>query len=192
LCAPDPPARQHGRLRRLDGHERHAGTSGAERLADAAQAPGGADDLDEPVDLAPRLPPDLVGHARVAGELPGIAQLVGPERARAVGDYPGGVNHVARQPLGHPAAVAGHDLQPGTEQAHVVQFLARERVRRDDVQRVALDGAHEGEGHAGAAAGVLDHRRTGRRRVEPSREAAPSACLSGSPAPRRRTQSHAR
>ena len=41
------------------------------------------------------------------------------------------------------------------------ELLGRESVGRDDVQRVALDRAHERKGHAGAASRVLDHATTG-------------------------------
>ena len=50
----------------------------------------------------------------------------------------------------------------GAERAHVVALLPAEGVGGDDVQRVTLRRADEGERHARAAARVLDYRAAGR------------------------------
>lgn len=56
--------------------------------------------------------------------------------------------------------LAAHELKLRTESAHVLELLARERVRARDVQWMALHRAHERERHARAATRVLHDRPT--------------------------------
>jgi hypothetical protein len=111
--------------------------------------------------MSPGLLPDLAGHSVIGGELVRVLKLVGPECAGLIADSAGRPDHVAGQLLRHPPAVAMNDIEPGTEDPHVVELLASEGVGRDDMQRMALYSADEGKRYAGAAAGIFDHRAAG-------------------------------
>ncbi len=154
-------AREDRRLGRLHGDDPDALVPAAQALAGAAQRPRGADALDEAVDASARLAPDLLRHPLVGGELVGVVELVRPVAAGLLRQDPGGLDHLPGQLLRHPPVVAGDDLEPGPQQLHVIELLPREGVRGDDAQGIPLDRADEGQGDAGAAAGVLDDRATG-------------------------------
>jgi hypothetical protein len=81
----------------------------------------------------------------VGGQLVGVVELVGPERAGPFGDLVRGFDHVARQRRVHSAAYAGNDRQFGAERRHVISLFDAERVRCHDAERVPARRADQRE-----------------------------------------------
>src|SRR6478672_2901236 len=121
----------------------------------AAQRRRGADRLHERVDPAAGLRPDLLAEGVVARDAVGVGELVGPVRPGLAADLPGGGDHGLDEALGDQAALARHESEIGAVGGHLGQLVLAEGVGGDDPQPVAADGADQGQGGAGAAAGVL-------------------------------------
>ena len=84
----------------------------AQAFGDAAQRRGGADALHEGVDPAVRLRPDLLGHRVIGGELVACCSAGRSRSRRSLRAItPRRLDHVARQFLGHAAALARHELK---------------------------------------------------------------------------------
>jgi len=102
---------------------------------------------------------DLVGQlapeAEVALDHVAVVELVGGVSTGFGHDLPGARHHPRDQARGD-ALRAVQELDLGSEGAHGERLLLGERIRRDDPERVALDGTDERERRTGAAAGVLD------------------------------------
>ncbi|WP_249295719.1 hypothetical protein [Agrococcus sp. Marseille-Q4369] len=99
---------------------------------------------------------DLAPELAVAVERIGVVELVDQPRVLTLDDALDLLAHPHEEVGRDAPAVAVDERDLGAERAHGVELLLRERVRRDDRERVALDRAHERERRAGAPAGVLD------------------------------------
>ena len=86
------------------------------------------DAVNEGVDLALRLAPDLLAQRVVAGDAVLVVELVGPVGVRLPAQLAGGLDHVQDQLLGGEAALARDERQLRAERRHVVQLLLAERV----------------------------------------------------------------
>jgi hypothetical protein len=112
--------------------------------------------VNEGVDLAIRLAPDLFTQRVVARDAVVVVELVGPICMRLSAQPPGDLDHVQDQLPRGAASLAGDERQLGTQRRHVIPFLLAERIGADDPDTVALDGADQRERCARAATGVLD------------------------------------
>jgi hypothetical protein len=126
--------REHRRFSGLHGHQPDPVVLATQRLPGSAQRRRGTHALDEAVDPTAGLLPDLLGDRVVGSELVGVVQLIRPEAPRLRRDGAGGRDHVPSGRLGHPAALARHHVQLGTQHLHVVELLAGEHVGRDNAQ----------------------------------------------------------
>ena len=130
-----------------------------QRLGDAHQRASGADPVDEggnaAARLLPELPPERVAEA---GSDVGVVELIGRVRPGLPGKLAGARDHVP-DVLGRDVARAldpGDDVELCAERAHELEALDAVAVGDHDPRWIPLGAADEGEGRAGAAAGVLD------------------------------------
>ncbi len=136
---------KNGRFLRLDRHYPNVRLAAAQNLGNTANASGGSGALHESVDPAIRLPPNLLGHCMVSGELAGVVELIGPKGAALRGDAAGRFDHSARQRLVHSAAEARHDGQLGAKGRHVISLFRTEGIRGHDAERISARGANQRE-----------------------------------------------
>lgn len=129
----------------------------AQRCGGAVDRMGGADGVDEGVDTAVGLRPDLVAEREVAVDRVVVVELIAPPVTRFGRDLTGTGDDALDQRLGDLAVVAGNLLDRGPQGAHHPPLFHAEGVGEHDVQPVAECGAHERKRDAGGARGVLDH-----------------------------------
>ena len=129
-------ARQHRRF--VQARRRRSGSRSRRRRSPSALPRSDArraDALDEQRRPAPAVWLQISSRHRV------IAPRSGPrcsvwsvqKAVRVRGDRSRSVDHVAGQLRCHASTLALDDLQPGAEKSHMVTFLLRECVRRNDV-----------------------------------------------------------
>jgi hypothetical protein len=115
---------------------------------DAARAVDGvrrADGVDERVDVAVRLAPDLLAQRQVARDRVGVAELVAPPVAGLLAEPARRGDHLLDQRLGDALVVAGHVRDVRAERLHRDALLVAERVGEDDLEVVAQGRADIGE-----------------------------------------------
>jgi nicotinamide-nucleotide amidase len=134
-----------------------------QRPGHAGEGAAGADELAEGVDLAARLPPQLLaGTVLVGADIAGEVELIGPEGVP--------LHRHGRRHCLHPRQVVAGDVASrrpgrlvdehhlGTEGLHHGGALVGVAARHDGDEGVAGDGAHDGEAGSRVAAGELHHR----------------------------------
>src|SRR3954454_3618829 len=132
----------HRRLAGLDDHSLHLRPSGAQRFGDADEAPADSDVDACRIDRTLELVENLLADQPIPVERIAIVELIGRKGTLRFDDLAHPLAHCRDQPR-MDAGRAVDDLQRRSEGGHVSQLLRRERVRRDDAQRVPLDRAHK-------------------------------------------------
>src|ERR1700759_5476466 len=113
--------------------------------------------MHEGVDAPLGLFPHFFAQRKVALYTIAVVELIGPIGMRSTTDPFGRGNHLHDQLLRDPTTVTRNEGEVCSERSHLRELFFAERVRRDDLQRIALCRAHQSQRGAGTPAGVFDH-----------------------------------